>query len=383
LDEVNCVSETLAPAMLQFLQYKVFGRHRIPDGWIIVAAGNPPEYNNSVREFDIVTWDRLKRIDIEPDFDAWKEYAYKSDVHASVITYLDIKKADFYSIETTVDGKTFVTARGWSDLSDMIKLYEKNGIAVKESLVSQYLQNKKIAKNFAIYYDLFNKYKSDYQIDSILAGDADSSIKDRAKNAKFDERYSLLGLILDKTTADMHEIYIETECLTELMKFTKTAILKTAGDDLDSLIKEEIKKYEELIRIGKDSSNLSYDDEVKYRLTVQKLEQISSAAAEKNPSSKQEVTELLKDKFNSEKDLLSKKAKVTGSKLTNAFLFCEEVFGEGQEVLILVTELTINPYSASFISRYGCDEYFKHNKELLFYERQQEILTKLDDLKIE
>ena len=67
LDEINCVSETLSPIMLQFLQYKVFGRHRVPDGWIVVTAGNPPEYNNSVHEFDIVTWDRLKRIDVEPD----------------------------------------------------------------------------------------------------------------------------------------------------------------------------------------------------------------------------------------------------------------------------------------------------------------------------
>lgn len=32
LDEINCVSETLAPAMLQFLQYKIFGRHRVPEG---------------------------------------------------------------------------------------------------------------------------------------------------------------------------------------------------------------------------------------------------------------------------------------------------------------------------------------------------------------
>ena len=32
LDEINCVSETLAPAMLQFLQYKIFGIHRVPDG---------------------------------------------------------------------------------------------------------------------------------------------------------------------------------------------------------------------------------------------------------------------------------------------------------------------------------------------------------------
>lgn len=42
LDEINCVSETLAPAMLQFLQCKTFGSHQIPEDWIIVAAGNPP-----------------------------------------------------------------------------------------------------------------------------------------------------------------------------------------------------------------------------------------------------------------------------------------------------------------------------------------------------
>lgn len=57
IDEINCVSETLAPAMLQFLQCKSFGNHEIPKGWVIVAAGNPPEYNKSVREFDVVTLD--------------------------------------------------------------------------------------------------------------------------------------------------------------------------------------------------------------------------------------------------------------------------------------------------------------------------------------
>ena len=120
LDEINCVSETLAPAMLQFLQYKIFGRHRVPDGWIVVTAGNPPEYNKSVREFDTVTWDRLKRVDVEPDFDVWKEYAYRKGVHPAVMTYLEIRKSHFYRMETTVDGKRFVTARGWDDLSAMM-----------------------------------------------------------------------------------------------------------------------------------------------------------------------------------------------------------------------------------------------------------------------
>ena len=39
IDEINCVSETLAPTMLQFLQYKKFGNHKVPDGFVIVTAG--------------------------------------------------------------------------------------------------------------------------------------------------------------------------------------------------------------------------------------------------------------------------------------------------------------------------------------------------------
>ena len=49
-------------------------------------------------------------------------------------------------------------------------------------------------------------------------------------------------------------------------------------------------------------------------------------------------------------------------------------------MLILVTELTISYYGARFISRYGCKEYFAHNKELLFYERRKEIIAQIEDL---
>ena len=89
------LSETLAPTMLQFLQYKTFGNHRVPDGFVIVTAGNPPEYNKSVRDFDIVTYDRVKRIYIEEDFSVWKEYAYKEQIHGAILSYREIKKNNF------------------------------------------------------------------------------------------------------------------------------------------------------------------------------------------------------------------------------------------------------------------------------------------------
>ena len=104
VDEINCVSETLAPTMLQFLQCKTFGNQKVPAGWVIVAAGNPPEYNKSVREFDIVTLDRVKKISVEADFPVWKEFAYEQKIHGAIISYLEIRLENFCRIESTVDG---------------------------------------------------------------------------------------------------------------------------------------------------------------------------------------------------------------------------------------------------------------------------------------
>ena len=381
LDEINCVSETLAPAMLQFLQYKIFGRHRVPDGWIVVTAGNPPEYNNSVREFDVVTWDRLKRIDVEPDFEVWKEYAYKQGIHAAVITYLTIKTSDFYKIETTVDGKSFVTARGWSDLSDMMKLYEQNDIPVDEKLISQYLQNGKIAKEFSIYYDLYNKYKSDYQVDAILAGKATTAIKDRARTAKFDERLSLLGLLLDGVVEKLRAVCLEENTLRELMQCLKQlrTDLLHPGATVVQLLHKQCDGLCKRIENGKLASSLSQDDMFSLNSAIVALEDMLPVMMEKQPSNGDAAFKLLKEAFEALTKKHKTQAKNAGQVLSNVFRFCEEVFGDGQEILILVTELTVSFYGARFISHHGCPEYFAHNKELLFHERQKEIILQIEE----
>lgn len=51
-------------------------------------------------------------------------------------------------------------------------------------------------------------------------------------------------------------------------------------------------------------------------------------------------------------------------------------------MLILVTELTSNPHTSKYISKYGCPKYYEHNKDLLFYERQQEIERVIEKLEL-
>lgn len=385
LDEINCVSETLAPSMLQFLQFKIFGRHRVPDGWIVVTAGNPPEYNKSVREFDVVTLDRLKRMDIEPDFEAWKDYAYRIGVHPAIMTYLEIKKGDFYLVETTVDGKRFVTARGWVDLSQMIQLYEQHGFPVNEKLVIQYLQEEKIAKNFAIYYDLFNKYKADYQVDTILAGKANEEIKTRARSAKFDERISLLGLLLDAVSLEMREVVEKERALTELMKELQVALGKmmVKGAKPVDVMEKQIDALQKKVATGRQNNTLSPEAIRSGNIVIDRMQkQKEILLNSREDLDGKTAYQLLKKDFDGQSSELAKDAKKAGSSLSNVFEFVEEVFGEGQEVLILVTELTSNTQTARFISRFGSDAYFRHNKDLLFYERQKELILEIENLNL-
>ena len=381
IDEINCVSETLAPSMLQFLQYKTFGRHKVPHGWIVVTAGNPPEYNNSVREFDIVTWDRLKVLTVEPDYDVWKKYAYKKNVHPSIMTYLEIRKSDFYRIETTVDGKNYVTARGWTDLSAMIRILESKGIKVNEDLVSQYLTNMKIAKDFSIYYDLFNKYRSDYQIPDILDGKADDTIKSRAKAAKFDERLSLLGLILDRLNEGFQNVCCEELTLKEYMNILKSVRPKLQGAKkaADAVIADEVQKCIKDMENVRQGAGMSQDEQYSRHRTIQLLEALTALLRESDGK----PLDIAKKDFSVRTTDFKKLTEKTGKMLENAFVFCEECFDEGQELVIFVTELTVNYYSSGFISRYGSKKYFEHNKEMLFYERQREIISEILKLELD
>ena len=170
IDEINCVSETLAPTMLQFLQGKAFGNHKIPEGWIIVAAGNPSEYNKSVREFDMVTLDRVRKIDVDADFNIWKEYAVNHHINRAIINYLELRPNNFYKVEADIDGMQFVTARGWEDLSNLYDAYQDIGIKVDEDIIAEFIQHDDTAKDVSAYFALYDKYKNDYGIQEILDG---------------------------------------------------------------------------------------------------------------------------------------------------------------------------------------------------------------------
>lgn len=383
LDEINCVSETLSPSMLQFLQYKVFGRHRVPEGWVIVTAGNPPEYNKSVREFDVVTMDRLKIMEVEADYATWKEYAYEKGLHNAIVSYLDLKKEDFYHVETTVKGKSYITARGWEDLSQILLLYEEEGLAVEEMLVGQYLRNERITREFTAYYDLYNKYKNDYKIEEILSGKDSAKAEEKAKAAAFDERLSLLGMLLDKVTGEIRETMRLADCLKELRMPLKALSGCADAEKVLQMLQMQEQGREKLLKSMQAAGAISDAEQYKNKFILRFLEQAERQVRVSAVPDGAAAYDLIREKFQGETSLLKRQTKEIGSRLHYLFAFVERAFETGNEMLILVTELTVNEDSARFIASFGCPDYQKHNEELMISERQNKFIDEIEKLGID
>lgn len=379
LDEINCVSETLAPAMLQFLQYKTFGQHRLPEGWVIVTAGNPPEYNRAAREFDPAMMDRLKKIDVEPDLKVWSEYAQAHGVHPAVTTYLDSKPGNFYCMRADVRGQRIVTARGWEDLSRMLQAYEALGREVDSDLVGQYLQDREISEDFALYYELFSKYSDDYKVRDILAGNADDQIRSRAKAAAFDERVALVGLLVDAVSGDVRETMLREEAL----KATRDDILDMkAGLETSEEPASVIAARADMLRSAPDVQKRAagaVSDKVQVKAErLRVLDKLQEEAA--RTSGGTAAFDAVKAAYNAE--CIAQKRDVEGcsAELDDALLFLEEVYGEGQETLIFVTKLSADPVFMKFAGRHAGEEYLKHNRDLLLEERGLDLLQEAERL---
>ncbi len=381
LDEINCVSETLAPTMLQFLQYKKFGNHKVPDGFVIVTAGNPPEYNKSVRDFDIVTLDRVKRIFIEEDYNAWREYAYKADIHGSIMSYLEIKKKNFYNIVSDVEGKRFVTARGWEDLSQVMKVYEELRIPVTKDFVIQYLQDEEIADDFANYYELYNKYRNIYRIPEILDGTVEieaGSIKD----APFDEKLSLIGLLTDALTQEFKSYVYELESqkqLLEQLKYLREDLKQEKGAAV-AILGRLTEAKRRIFERQKELNALDKDEIKAASMTIKRMTELVDFLKTDTTGNAREDFSLVKDRFDTIEFVRKEGISAVQNHLNNAFAFLVKVYGEGQELVIFLTELSAGYYSLRFISECGNEAFYKYNKLLLLKENRSRLTEEAMEL---
>ena len=376
IDEINCVSETLAPTMLQFLQCKTFGNQAVPGGWVIVAAGNPPEYNKSVREFDLVTLDRVRRIDIEPKLSVWQDYARAHRLHPAVTAYLELRPQHFYKIENDVDGVQFVTARGWEDLSAYLQAADRLALPVDEGVIGQYLRHPEVARDFAAYWVLYRKYHEDYGVEDILQGKPYDAVIARAMDASFDERISLVSLLLaglNTRFADARAMGAVTDaCYQQLRSFKRTLSQQPDADPAD-LFAERCDAYRAKLESDKTAGALLPDEAAARTRTLALLTAWSRSLD--NSLDADEAFDTVRGAFNTQVQRREEAVSAASNALEFAFDFMEQAFEDGQEMVVFVNELALGPDSAPFLAENDCERFEQYSEKLLLHGGEDELLA--------
>ena len=347
---------------------------------MIVAAGNPPEYNKSVRDFDVVTLDRVKKIMVEPDYRIWKEYAYKENIHPAILSYLELRSNCFYKMETTIDGRQFATPRGWEDLSRMMEVYERLNKNITKEVVGQYIQHERISVEFAEYYELYQKYQQDYQIAEILKGKPSEAMVKKVSHAPFDERVSVVNLLFSGVRQAVREVVLQEEVLEkvfEILKLLKEPqeggkLLERLGDYVDNLrMEREQKQKEGLLERREDRTiRKALDLLENYRLLLKK----------ESGESWEEAFDILRSAFGETRGEWEEAWDQAAASLECAFDFMEAAFYNSQEMVIFVSGINTDYSCVRFLEIYECERYIHYNKDLLFEDAGAQIRKRIEEL---
>ena len=275
-------------------------------------------------------------------------------------------------------------------------------------------------KEFTAYYDLYNKYKKDYRIEEILSGKPSVHAIARAKEAAFDERLSLLGMLLDRVKADMRDVMEEAAFLTDLKNPLKGigAMIQegqsedasagqpgnaSAGQSGDASagqpgnapagrviaqLEKQAQGRKKLLENLQSANSLSDSDRKKHRRVIRFLEERRRELLVGESTTGAEAYGFLKEKYSALVAKMKQETARVQDELHALFVFAEEAFAgsggvSGNEMLILVTELTVDSAGAGFIATFGSPDYKRHNEELMLSERSDDIRAQISELKLD
>ena len=164
------------------------------------------------------------------------------------------------------------------------------------------------------------------------------------------------------------------------LRETKKA-LATLPDDLPDgsaeLFSQQIADYDAETQHQREAGLLSRDA-LTTRLQVQAvLRRWEGELRRANAAGTQEAFELLRGQFQMLADDREKAQQTASAALEAAFDFMEQAFAESQEMVVFVTELTVNPVSHAFLTENGCERYFQYNKDLLLDHRKAALQQEL------
>ena len=120
LDELTAAPQMTQAGCYQLVLDRKLGEYRLPDGWVVIAAGNPASERGVHFSMPRPLRNRFVHLDLEPDFIDWCKWALKASIRPEIIAFLRFKPALLHDPDATSDVNAWPTPRSWEMASNVL-----------------------------------------------------------------------------------------------------------------------------------------------------------------------------------------------------------------------------------------------------------------------
>lgn len=191
-----------APPLVQASAYQIaikphqLGPYHLPEGYVIVGAGNTLKDRSLARPMPKALSNRFTHIEFEVNLDDWTDWALTHNVNPSVIGFLKYRPELLHAFKPEQSEEAFPTPRTWEMVSRAVDIITQKGI------LSQVIAGNVgggAAAEFGAFLKLQNELPS---LDKIFAGE-------NIVPSKLDLKYALVSALAIQAKENQYNRLLE------------------------------------------------------------------------------------------------------------------------------------------------------------------------------
>lgn len=167
LDELNACSQEVQKAFYSLILERRIGEYHLPEGSIVIGAGNRAQDNAITRPMSSALLNRMFHVEMTADSRIWLEWAAGHGIHPYIYDYICNRPDQLWSQPPKTE-EPFSTPRSWHMLSDAMHSYGDQLTEKELSVLANGCLTAAHATQFVAY---VRQVRNEHSIGRILSGD--------------------------------------------------------------------------------------------------------------------------------------------------------------------------------------------------------------------
>jgi MoxR-like ATPase len=196
LDELTAADQRLQISAYSLILDRRIGHYALPDGWMVVAAGNAAHHGAVSHDMGTALADRLFHFNVQAVVEAFLAYALEQRLAPEVMAYLRVRpdKLDDTDAQLAADALVGASPRGWEDVSSVLRS------ALPEATQRIFVQGRIGSANAVEFFGVLRELRAGSDVVALLAaapGAATAALMPKTLDALYGLVYGLVAACSD------------------------------------------------------------------------------------------------------------------------------------------------------------------------------------------